>query len=114
MIDKESIIETIARERRVETMVARIARQPLTSDLEDLCQMVYLVICEYEEGKLQDLWEHNQINFFIARIILNQYRSRNSPFYKIYRKENKTIVHMGVGAEINDQTLDLLKRDERK
>lgn len=114
MIDKQTIIEILARERRVETMVGRIAHSPMTADLEDLCQMVYLVICEYDETKLQDLWDHNQINFFIARIILNQYRSRNSPFYKIFKKDNNTIVHMGVGSDINDHTLEVLMRNERK
>ena len=80
------IIERLALERRVETMVENIAKQPLTTDLKDLSQMVYVILLEYDEDKLLDLWEHGQINFFIARIILNQYRSANSPFFKLYRK----------------------------
>ena len=80
------MVEKLARERRVETMVENIAKQPLTADLKDLAQMVYLILLEYDEGKLQDLWEHGQINFFIARVILNQYRSANSPFHKLFRK----------------------------
>ena len=80
------MIEKMARERRVETMVENIAKTELTPDLKDLAQMVYLVLLEYDEKKLQDLWEHGQMNFFIARIILNQYRSANSPFHKLFRK----------------------------
>lgn len=80
------MIETIARERRVETMIENIAKQPLAAELKDLAQMVYLVLLEYDETKLADLWENDQINFFIARIILNQYRSSNSQFHKLYRK----------------------------
>lgn len=80
------MIDTLARERRVETMVENIAQQPLDTDLKDLAQMVYLILLEYDEEKLMDIWEHGQINFFIARIILNQYRSANSPFHKLYRK----------------------------
>lgn len=83
---RETIVETLARERRVEKMVVKIAHQPLTPDLEDLCQMVYLILLEYDKAKLQDLWENDQINFFIARVILNQYRSTNSPFYALFRK----------------------------
>lgn len=83
---KVEIIETLARERRVETMVENIAHQSLSSDLKDLCQMVYVILLEYEEKKLQDLWEHNQMNFFLARIIVNQYRSSNSPFHFLFRK----------------------------
>jgi hypothetical protein len=80
------MVARIARERRVETMVENIAKRPLSADLEDLSQMVYVILLEYDETKLQDLWEHGQINFFIARIILNQYRSVNSPFHKLFRK----------------------------
>ena len=80
------IIDQLARERRVETMLANIAKRPVSGILEDLCQMVYLILLEYDEGKIVDLWENGQINFFLARILLNQYRSTNSPFYKLFRK----------------------------
>lgn len=83
------MVTQLARERRVETMVENIAKQPLSADLKDLAQMVYVILLEYDETRLQDLWEHGQINFFIARIILNQYRSVNSPFYKLFRKHGK-------------------------
>ena len=80
------IIDQLARERRVETMLANIAKKPVTGTLEDLCQMVYLILLEYDGAKIEDLWENGQINFFIARILLNQYKSSNSPFYKLFRK----------------------------
>ena len=80
------MVAKIAQERRVETMVENIAKSPLTPDLKDLSQMVYLILLEYDESKLRDLWDHGQMNFFIARIILNQYRSTNSPYYKLFRK----------------------------
>ena len=80
------IIDQLARERRVETMLANIAKKPVTGTLEDLCQMVYLILLEYEDAKIEDLWENGQMNFFIARILLNQYKSTNSPFYKLFRK----------------------------
>ena len=83
---RTEIVERLARERRVETMVENIARQPLDANLFDLAQMVYLILLEYDEDKLADLWEHGQMQFFIARIIINQYRSTSSPFYKQIRK----------------------------
>lgn len=70
----------------VETMVTNIAHKPMSADLQDLSQMVYLILLEYDEKKLQDLWEHNQMHFFIARIIVNQYNSVSSPFHTIFRK----------------------------
>lgn len=82
-----TIIETLAKERRVEALVENIAHHSLTADLKDLCQMVYLVLLEYDETKLLDLWENDQINFFLARIIINQYRSSNSPFHTISMRQ---------------------------
>lgn len=83
---KAEIVETLARGRVVESMIESIAHQHLSADLKDLSQMVYIILLEYDEGKLQDLWEHDQICYFIARVIINQYRSSNSPFYTIFRK----------------------------
>lgn len=86
MKTKTEIIEAIARDRMVETMVTNIAHKPMSADLEDLSQMVYLILLEYDEKRLQDLWEHNQMHFFVARIIVNQYNSVNSPFHTNFRK----------------------------
>lgn len=99
--DKETIIEILAKERRVEALVENIAHHSLTADLKDLCQMVYLILLEYDESKLQDLWENGQINFFLVRIILNQYRSSNSPFHAIFRKYQERSLSIGDGISIN-------------
>lgn len=100
-IDKQTIIEILAKERRVEALVENIAHHSLTADLKDLCQMVYLILLEYDESKLQDLWENDQINFFLARIILNQYRSSNSPFHAIFRKYQERSLSIGDGISID-------------
>lgn len=109
--NKQTIIETLAKEKRVEALVENIAHHSLTADLKDLCQMVYLVLLEYDEAKLLDLWENDQINFFLVRIIINQYRSSNSPFHTIFRKFQERSVYMGVGTEINEDVIARLNRD---
>lgn len=84
---KYEIVETLARERRVETMVQNIAHaDALDADLKDLAQMVYLVLLEYDDDKIADLWDNRQMDFFIARVILNQYRSKHSPWHDLIRK----------------------------
>lgn len=80
-------------------MVENIARQPLSADLKDLSQMVYLALLEYDEARLQDLWEKNQINFFLARIITNQYHSSLSPYYMTIRKFRSRITETVVGRK---------------
>lgn len=110
-VDKMTIIETLAKERRVEALVENIANHSLTADLKDLCQMVYLVLLEYDETKLLDLWENDQINFFLARIIINQYRSSNSPFHTIFRKFQERSVSMGVAGDINEKAIEYINRN---
>ena len=85
-MSKSEIIEEVAKVGMVEHMVQNIAHHTLDADLKDLAQMVYLILLEYDETKLQDLWINEQMGFFLARIIINQYRSSNSPFHTIYRK----------------------------
>lgn len=100
------IVEILAKERRVETLVANISHSELTADLKDLCQMVYLILLEYDDNKILDLWRNRQINFFLARIILNQFRSSNSPFHFIFRKHQERSISMGVGGDISDETIE--------
>ena len=85
-MEKMDIIAEIAKGRMVEQMVQNIAHQSLSPDLKDLCQMVYLILLEYDDAKLMDLWHNKQMPYFLARIIINQFRSSNSPFHTIFRK----------------------------
>lgn len=101
MVDKYRIIDALAKEKRVEAMVENIAHHALTDDLKDLCQMVYLILLEYDEDKIIDLWENDQMNFFLARIIINQYRSSNSPFHTIFRKYQERSISIGDGISID-------------
>lgn len=83
---KVEIVDTLARERRVERIVQNTAHAPaLSQDLRDLCQMVYAYILDYDEDKLVDLWETDALGYFIARIVINQYRSNNSYFHRLIR-----------------------------
>lgn len=85
-MNKRDIVTALAKEQFVESMVMNIAHAPMSADLADLAQMVYLILLEYDEQKIQDLHEHNQMSFFVARIILNQFHSNTSPFHCLYRK----------------------------
>ena len=75
------IAAILAKERRVETMVQNIAHaRTLSQDLQDLCQMVYLLLLTYDPDKIVDLWENQQINFFLARVIRTNLTSTRSPY----------------------------------
>ena len=91
-------------------MVESICHHALTPDLKDLCQMVYLILLEYDEEKIIDLWENNEINFFLARIIINQYRSTRSPFHTLFRKFQERSVGISVVWDISEADIESMKR----
>lgn len=79
-----SIVGRIAEERRVENIVDNINN--IVRNKEDLIQEVYMILLNYDEEKLRALYNNNQLNFFLVRVIKNQYFSKTSPFHKKYRK----------------------------
>lgn len=84
---KAEIIAELAAAGVVEGMCRKTAHSAtLTPDLQDLAQNVYLILLEYDEARLVDLYESGSLGFFIARIICNQYLSKNSPFYHLFRE----------------------------
>lgn len=97
------IVERIAKERRVETILRNIAKTPLTADLQDLCQMAYVTLLEFDEAKVVELWERGEMNFFIARILMNQYQSVRSPFFRIYRKRQRMQVPIEDYMDLPDE-----------
>lgn len=84
-MDKRGVVELLAKERRVENLVQVICK--VTSPiLSDLAQIIYLALLEYDERRIVDMYNSEQINFFIVRIIKNQWLSTTSPFYHLMRK----------------------------
>lgn len=52
----------------------------------DVLQLVCLVILEYDNAKLNKIVEENHLNAFVTGILVRQLYSRNSPFYREFRK----------------------------
>lgn len=80
---KNNIINELAKEKTVETLCTNMGVEQ--AYLDDLVQEIYLILLEYDEGKMIKMYERKQLKFFIVRIIMNQYFSKNSPFYKKYK-----------------------------
>ena len=84
---KRDIIDRMARCHMVEDIVRNISgRDVLQASLCDLAQDVYCVILDYDTGKILHLWESGAMPFFVARIVMNQYNSRRSPYYYKYKR----------------------------
>ena len=52
----------------------------------DLYQEFILIVLEYPQDKLMDVWQNKKFDFWALRTIRNMYNSSTSPFYKKYKK----------------------------
>ena len=77
---KNEVVEKLAKERLVEQIVNNIAKSA-DDLLNDLSQEIYLDLLQKDEDKIINLYETNQIRFFITRIVINNLHSKNSPYW---------------------------------
>lgn len=84
---REEIIGELARARVVETILKNIAKvDTLSPNLQDLVQMVYLALLEYDEDKICGLHERREMPYFISRILITNITSPRSKWlYEIKR-----------------------------
>ena len=89
------MVEIIAKERIVETIVSNIAKSADCDDtLKDLSQEIYLDLLSKDEEKIVSLYETNQIRFFVVRMVSNNLFSKNSPFYQTFKKNTNATVNI--------------------
>ena len=63
---------------------------PADPDNEDLIQDVALVVLEKPPEFISELYDKNQLKYYIARVIMNNLFSASSPYYCKYKKHTNT------------------------
>lgn len=86
-MNSNDIIDRIARDKVVEEMVDNFGVIPCYRD--DLIQEIYLILLQYNSQAIIEMDERGELNYFISRVINNQYNSKTSPFFRDYKKYNK-------------------------
>lgn len=94
------MLNKIANEKTVETICKNIGVSPKYFD--DFVQEMYLILLEYDQNKLQEIYDKGQLNFFLTRIIKNQWCSKTSTFYTKYRKYYDLIDGNNDGLNVYD------------
>lgn len=84
-MDKKDIINQLAINREVETLIENIIKTDDTS-LQDLSQDIYLDLLSKNDEKIIQLYKDEQLKYFIVRMIINNISSKNSPYYYKYKK----------------------------
>ena len=73
----------------IEEIVKNIA--PVDPDKDDLIQDVALVVLEKPPEFISELYDKNQLTYYIARVIMNNLFSTSSPYYCKYKKYKNTL-----------------------
>lgn len=56
------------------------------TEWDDFLQEIYLIILQYNKEKIIGMYERGELKYWLIRVCINQYCSKNSPFYKKYKK----------------------------
>ena len=86
MEKKDRILVEISGEKLVEKIVHNIGGNA-DDDLQDLIQDLYIDLMNKPADLIVSLYNNNQLNFFITKMVLNNIRSKNSPWYSTYKKD---------------------------
>lgn len=87
-LNKSSVITILASNKVIEKLMKKYNFSSPYS--KDLCQDLYIELLNKEESLIVGLYERNEIEFYIRKMISNNVNSSTSPFYKNYEKFRKT------------------------
>lgn len=82
---KQEILSELAKSSTVEKMIAAYSKGQ-ADYASDLAQDIYLNLMEKDEQLLIDLYNKNQIGFYVLRMVRNNLFSSTSPYYTKYIK----------------------------
>lgn len=80
------IVEKIANEKMVEKLLLDHTDFNGNPYIDDLAQDIYITLLDTREQTLKKLYENNELEFYIKKIIKNNLYSKTSPFYYKYQK----------------------------
>lgn len=87
-LTKHQTIDILANNKVIEKLVKQYNFS--SPYCKDLCQDLYIELLNKEESLIVGLYERNEIEYYIRKMISNNVNSSTSPFYKNYEKFRKT------------------------
>lgn len=82
------IVNRLAKDKVIEGMITKITKDKDEDTLQDLAQDLYLQLLQ-QPSKTKALWDNHQLNYFIAKVLMNNICSSTSPYYRHYIKYQK-------------------------
>ena len=85
-MNKYEVLDIIAKEHLVERIVNKLlssSKNPFDCP-EDLIQDIYLLLLQKDDDLIVNLYNKDEIGFYLLKIAKNQLLSANSPYYQKY------------------------------
>lgn len=85
---KYDIVEQVARERRVEGIIANVTNggQRFRPELADFAQMIYLALLEKDDALIERLHDRGQLDYYITAMVTRQWYTHHSAFRDLFTK----------------------------
>ena len=99
---KYEVVDIIAREHLVEKIIYKLlssSKNPFDCP-EDLIQDIYLLLLQKDDDLIVNLYNKDEIGFYLLKIARNQLLSANSPYYTKYIKFRAQSDELEKGAHI--------------
>jgi hypothetical protein len=88
MITKYKIIEELAKNKTIENIIQNIVKK-WDDTLNDLAQMLYEDLLSKQDNKIIQLYNNNQLHYYLTRMVLNSVNSKTSRFYYLFARHNR-------------------------
>ena len=96
---KYDIIDELAKNKTIEEIIGNIAQNPQEDTLKDLSQILYEDLLMKDSSKIVKMYEEDQLNYFITRMVLNSIKSKTSRYYYLFSKFNKNTQELNIEDE---------------
>ena len=83
---KQAVIANIAKSKVLSDIIHNVAKDNNDQDLKDLEQDLYIELLEKDDELIEYMFENNQLNYFLTKMVVNNINSKTSRFYYTYRK----------------------------
>ena len=75
--------------------------------LKDFVQEIWLILLEYDQQKITEMWENGTLYQWVARVIKNQWNSQTSPYHCKIRRWQYAFVPLEENlGEINKKVME--------
>lgn len=102
IMNKNDVIRIIENQKFIEKCAKNILKKNIPF-LDDLVQDIYLQLLTKDDELIVGMYERSELHYYIARMLMNQLKSVNSPYYLQYIKPSKNSIEI---SELKEEIAD--------